>query len=149
MDKCEAKKDGRTQSNEDWIKSYIETEEVIVDMSKYKADGNSSDLKAKDFVGKNLKLVIERVDTVTYPASDNQAEQTKAVLYFEGKDKRLVLNGTNTEVLCTAYGDASEGWAMKEIGLSTRDYTDKGFGHGWIVTPLDVAPVEFDDSIPF
>jgi hypothetical protein len=117
-----------------------------MDMSKFKPEGNTDDLKAKDFIGKNLKLKIERVDTVTYPANDNQPEQTKAVLYFVGKEKRLVLNGTNTETLCNAYGDDSEGWAGKDIALTTKDYTDKGFGHGWIVQALEV---EFDDPIPF
>ena len=120
-----------------------------MDMSKYKSDGNSSDLKAKDFIGKNLKLVIEKVETVTYPASDTQPEQTKPVLYFVGKEKRLVMNGTNVEILCTAYGNDSESWVRHEIGLSTADYTAKGFGHGWVVTPLDVEPEEFNDDIPF
>lgn len=120
-----------------------------MDMSRFKAEGNSSDLKAKDFIGKNLKLTIERVETVTYPAADNQAEQTKPALYFVGKELRLILNGTNTETLCNAYGDDSEGWASREIGLTTKDYTSKGFGHGWIVTPLDVKPEDFDDDIPF
>ena len=120
-----------------------------MDMSKYKADENSSDLKAKNFIGKRLKLVIDRVETVTYEAKDNQPEQTKPVLYFEGKEKRLVLNGTNTETLCEAYGSMDSDWLGHEIALTTKDYTEKGFGHGWIITPLDVAEPDFDDDIPF
>ncbi len=120
-----------------------------MNMSQYKSQGNSDDLKAKEFVGKNLKLTIERVETVTYPANESQSEQTKPVLYFLGKDNRLVLNGTNTEILCDAYGDDSNGWVEKEIGLSTVDYTAKGFGHGWAVAPLDVAPPDYDSDIPF
>ena len=118
-------------------------------MSKYKAEGNSNDLKAKDFIGKNLKLTIERVETVTYPAEESKPEQTRPVLYFVGKQKRLVLNGTNTETLCVGYGDDSDGWIEKEIGLTTKDYTSKGFGHGWIVKALDATPPEFNDDIPF
>ena len=121
----------------------------MTDMSKYKAEGNSDDLKAKDFIGKNLKLTIERVETVTYPAEENKPEQTRPVLYFVGKEKRLVVNGTNTETLCDAYGDDSEGWTEKDISLTTKDYTAKGFGHGWIVTALDVKAPDFDDDIPF
>lgn len=120
-----------------------------MDMSRYKSDGNSSDLKAKDFIGKSFTLKIERVETVTYPASDTQPEQTKPAIYFVGKEKRLILNGTNTEILCNAYGNDSEGWIGHEIGLSTADYTAKGFGHGWVVKPLDVAPEVFDDDCPF
>ncbi len=117
-----------------------------MDMSKFKAEGNKDDLKAKDFIGKNFKLVIERVSTVTYEANDDQPENTRGVLYFVGKEKRLVLNGTNAETLCAAYGDDSDGWAGKEISLSTKDYTSKGFGHGWIVAALGQ---DFDDAIPF
>ena len=120
-----------------------------MDMSQYKAGSNSDDLKAKDFIGKNLKLTIERVDTVTYPAEENKPAQTRPAVYFVGKDKRLVCNGTNTEILCNAFGSESDSWAGKQIGLSTADYTHKGFGHGWIVTPLNVAPPDFDDEIPF
>ena len=120
-----------------------------MDMSKYKAESNSDDLKAKDFIGKNLKLTIERVETVTYPANDNKPEQTRGVLYFVGKDKRLVLNSTNNDILRAAFGDESEGWIGKEIGLTTKDYTAKGFGHGWLLTPLDTELPEYDDTIPF
>jgi len=117
-----------------------------MDMTQYKSEGNTTDLQAKDFVGKSFKLVIARVESQTYDAKEDQPAQTKAVLYFEGKEKRLVLNGTNTGKLCVAYGNDSEGWLGKEVGLSTVDYTAKGFGHGWDVQALDQ---DFDDSIPF
>lgn len=117
-----------------------------MDMSKYKAEANTDDLKAKDFIGKNLKLTIERVETVTYPANEQQPENTKPALYFVGKTKRLIMNGTNTETLCNAYGNDSEGWVGKDISLTTKDYTDKGFGHGWIVAALSQ---DFEDDIPF
>ena len=115
-------------------------------MKAYVSEQKSEDLKAKDFVGKSMKLKIDRVDTVTYPANEKQPEQTKAVLYFEGKEKRLVLNSTNTETLCNAYGDDSDGWVGKNISLTTKDYSAEGFGHGWIVAALDV---DFDDDLPF
>ncbi len=137
-----------TSNHKKWVDAY-KTEESKMDMSKYKSDGNSSDLKAKDFIGKNLKLTIAKVETVTYPASDTQPEQTKPAIYFVGKERRLILNGTNTEILCAAYGNESEAWTGHEIGLSTADYTAKGFGHGWVVTALDVEPEEFNDDIPF
>ena len=117
-----------------------------MDMSKYKGEGNTTDLKAADFIGKNLKVVISKVDSVTYPAREDQQEQTKACLYFEGKEKRLVLNGTNTGKLCVAYGNDSGDWIGKELSLTTLDFTSKGFGHGWDVQPLGQ---DFDDDIPF
>lgn len=117
-----------------------------MDMKKFVQENKSEDLKAKDFVGKNLKVKISKVDTVTYPANDSQPEQTKPVLYFEGKEKRLVLNSTNTETLCNAFTPDSDQWVGQEISLTTKDYTAEGFGIGWIVAALSG---DFDDTIPF
>ena len=135
----------REQTREQWLSDYEDKE---MDMSKY-SQSDSADLKAADFIGMNLKVVIESVEIRDYPAKDDKPANSKPVLSFVGKDKGLVLNATNTKVLCKAYSDDSEGWKQHEIGLSTADYTDKGYGHGWIVTPLDVEPEDFDDAIPF
>jgi len=116
------------------------------DMSKY-ASSDSKDLKAADFRGQNLKVVIKNVSTRTYPAREDQPEQTKPVLEFEGKEKVLVLNAGNTRILCEAYGPMDSDWLGHEVGLSTKDY--EGFGTGWVVQPLDVEGPEFSDEIPF
>jgi hypothetical protein len=42
-----------TQTNEEWLSAYYG--EDIVDMSKY-SQSDSKDLKAADFIGKNLKV---------------------------------------------------------------------------------------------
>ena len=136
------------QSNDQWLYEYDNGGSEMADMSKY-ASGDSSDLKAKDFIGKNLKVVISEVSVREYPASEEQAANSKPVLSFEGKEKVLVLNATNTKVLCAGYGSDSDDWIGKEIGLAVVDYTDKGYGHGWVVTPLDLPPPDFDDEIPF
>ena len=96
-----------------------------------------------------MKVTIEGIEIRDYPATDNKPANSKPVLSFAGKDKQLVLNATNTKILCDAYGTDSEGWRSHEIGLTVADYTDKGFGHGWIVTPLDIEPPDFTDDIPF
>lgn len=119
-----------------------------MDMTKY-SQSDSKDLKAAEFIGKNLKVVISGVEIRDYPANEKQAASSKPVLSFEGKDKQLVLNATNTKTLCSAYGKDSDDWITHEIGLTVEDYTDRGFGHGWIVRPLDVEPEDFDDDIPF
>ena len=119
-----------------------------MDMSKY-GSSDSQDLKAADFIGKNLRVVISAVEVRKYPANEDQAATEKPALTFQGKEKTLVLNATNTKTLCTAYGVMDSDWVGHEIGLTVADYTAKGFGHGWIVAPLDVEPEEFDDSIPF
>lgn len=119
-----------------------------MDMSKY-GQSDSNDLKASDFIGKNLKVVISRVEIRNFEANEKMPANSKPALHFEGKEKTLVLNATNTKTLCEAYGSDSEGWIGKQIGLTVADYTAKGFGHGWVVTPLDVEPPSFDDEIPF
>ena len=117
-----------------------------LDMSKYNQPPKvETDLKAKNFLGKNLKLTIERADTVTYNEGKDNA-QTKSVLYFVDKKLRLVLNATNNEVICSAYGNDSDGWVGKEISLTTKTYEAEGYDPGWVVSALDV---EFDDEIPF
>ena len=131
------------QTDAEWLADY---EGVEMDRSKFNPPPKvETDLKAKDFVGKNLKLVIREVDTVVYNEGEPN-EQAKTVLYFEGKEKRVVLNATNNETLCNAYGADDDGWGGKEIGLTTKDYSDKGFDPGWIVQALEV---EFESDIPF
>ena len=120
----------------------------MTDMTQY-ASGDSKDLKAKDFIGKNLKAKIESVTIRDYPATDDHPASSKPALSFVGKEKTLVLNTSNTKILCDAYGKDSEDWVNHEIGLTVKDYTDKGFGHGWVVTPLDVKAPEFEDEIEF
>jgi hypothetical protein len=119
-----------------------------MDMSKY-GQSESNDLKAKDFVGKNLKVTISKWEIRQFPATDKMPANEKPVLHFEGKEKTLVLNATNVNKLCEAYGHDGDDWIGKQVGLTVADYTSKGFGHGWVVTPLDVTPPDFDDEIPF
>ena len=140
-------------SNREWIESYEQFNQQqrgisVMDMNKYASSGGD-DLKAKDFIGKHLKVVISAVDTRDYPATDTQPADTKAVLSFEGKEKTLVLNATNTKALISGYGRESEEWIGKGVGLTVADYTDKGYGHGWVVKALDAPEPEFEDDIPF
>lgn len=119
-----------------------------MDMTKY-AESQSKDLKAAEFIGKNLKVRIASVTIQHFDATDTQAAQDKPRLSFVGKEKGLILNKPNTQALVKAYGGDSESWVNHEVGLTVKDYSDKGFGHGWIVTPLDVKGPDFEDDIPF
>jgi len=115
----------------------------MADMSKF-SSSESKHLKAKDFLGKNLKVTISDVQIVEFEASEGAEAATRAVLLFEGKEKGLVLNATNNKTLCDAYGNDSDGWIGKTVALSTKEY--ENFAPGWIVNPLDV---EYSDEIPF
>ena len=119
-----------------------------MDMTKY-SQTDSNDLKAADYIGKNIKAKISRVEIRNFEASEKMPANSKPSLHFEGREKTLVLNATNTKILCDAYGTDSDEWIGHEIGLTVADYTSKGFGHGWVVRPLDVAEPDFDDDVPF
>lgn len=115
----------------------------MADMKKF-ASGESKHLKARDFLGKNLKVSIRDVQFVEFEGRDGEPPQRKAILLFEGKEKGLVLNTTNVENLSNAYGWDSDNWIGKSVALTTKEY--EGFSPGWIVTPLEV---DYDDELPF
>jgi hypothetical protein len=117
-------------------------------MTKY-AESQSKDLKAAEFIGKNIKVRIASVTIQHFDATDQQPAQDKPRLSFVGKEKGLILNKPNTQTLVKAYGTDSETWVGHEVGLTVKDYSDKGFGHGWIVTPLDVKGPDFETDVPF
>ena len=114
-----------------------------MDMSAY-AGNESAYLKAEDIKGKNVKAVIKEVGIVHFEANGDKPAQDKGALKFEGREKGVVLNATNTKVLIAAYGKDSNKWVGREIGLTTKDY--EGFGSGIVVVILDA---EFDDDIPW
>ena len=93
----------------------------MADMSKFSAS-ESKHLKAKDFLGKNLKVKISDVQIVEFEATEQADAATRAVLLFEGKEKGLVLNATNNDTLCKSYGNDSDEWLGKTIALSTKEY---------------------------
>ena len=135
---------GKHQTVAEWLADY-DREEMIMDMNQF-ATSESNDLKAIDYKGKNFKVRISVVESRHYDAKKDQPASDKGVLSFDGREKTLVLNKTNTRILISAYGADSEGWAGKEIGLSTQETE---LGEGWVVTPLNVAPPDFDDAIDF
>lgn len=66
-------------------------------------------LKASDLKGKAVKLKMREVD-IKELGSDK-----KPVLYFDGKEKGLVLNKTNGMIIASAYGPETANWAGKEV----------------------------------
>ena len=117
----------------------------MVDATKY-AETASNDLKAIDFKGKNMKLVISDVEERHYDARQGQAASDKLALHFEGREKTLVLNKTNTRTLINGYGPDTNGWVGKPVGLTTQETE---LGEGWVVRALEAPEPEFNDDIPF
>ena len=120
-------------------------------MSKRKlsdyAKSESKFLKAEDFpVGKQTPLVIDRLEFEE--VQRDEVKEEKAVCYFSGKQKALVLNVTSTRLLVDAFGDDPDDCAGKEVWLRCEMVSYKGK----MVPGLRlVIPAESitEDEVPF
>jgi len=72
----------------------------------------STYLKAADLQGHAVNVIVSGCKME--PISKTEE---KPVLYFQGKEKRLVLNKTNASVLSHVYGAETEGWAGKPLQI--------------------------------
>lgn len=70
-------------------------------------------LKAADLDGRQVTVTISHVDMEDVATG----EEPKPVLYFDGKEKGVVLNKTNANVLSMAYGDDTDDWTGQKITL--------------------------------
>ena len=100
-------------------------------------------LKAADLNGKTIKVVIERIEM------EKMGNDTKPVLYFQGKTKGLVCNKSNAQLIAAVYSPETNGWVGKEIKV----YPGKVNFQGQMVDALkvEVMPPEDDfkqDEIP-
>jgi hypothetical protein len=68
-------------------------------------------LKAADLQGRNISVTISHVEM------RDVGDDNKPVLFFQGKDKGVVLNKTNANNIAIAYGDDTEEWVGKEVVL--------------------------------
>jgi arabinogalactan endo-1,4-beta-galactosidase len=68
-------------------------------------------LKAADLQGRQVKVVMSHVEMREFD------EGNKPVLFFQGKEKGVVLNKTNAHTISDAFGDDTEAWHGKEIVL--------------------------------
>lgn len=68
-------------------------------------------LKASDLDGRSVKVLMDRVEMKDIGGDH------KPILFFQGKDKGMVLNKTNANNIALAYGDDTDDWAGREIVL--------------------------------
>lgn len=123
---------------------WIDKEVTEVDMTKY-AGSESKYLKASDLQGARPKVVIKAIGLLEFD-DEEKGKHTKPALRFEGREKQLVVNPTNCEELIRAFGQNSDDWIGKTIGLSTKYY--KAFDReGIVVTPI--TNDDPNDDIPF
>ena len=72
-------------------------------------------LKAADLQGHTVAVVIDRLELGEVGQGDEKEQ--KWIMYFEGKEKGLVLNKTNSNMVAAAYGDNTDGWTGKPLEL--------------------------------
>jgi hypothetical protein len=77
-------------------------------------------LKAADLKGSDDKVVIGQVQMETISA------EAQPVVYFQGKEKGLVLNKTNMETIVNMFGDETDHWIGKAITLFSTKVDFKG-----------------------
>ncbi len=68
-------------------------------------------LKAADLQGRQVTVQIDRVEM------RDIGDDHKPVLFFQGKEKGVVLNKTNANNISFAYGDDTDAWAGKQVIL--------------------------------
>lgn len=78
-------------------------------------------LKAADLQGREVRVTIGNVER------EKMGDDTKPVVYFKGKEKGVVLNKTNSNVIADAYGDDTDDWFGQDVILLSvmTDYAGK------------------------
>lgn len=71
----------------------------------------SNYLKAADLGGRTIRAKINIV------RSEDIGGDQKLVIYFQGKEKGLVLNKTNSTTIAMAFGDETDNWTDAPIEL--------------------------------
>lgn len=78
-------------------------------------------LKATDLNNKTIKVTIRAV------IEENVNQKLQPVLYFQGKDKGMVLNKTNAMTIAQMFGPDTDGWQGGNIEVFSAfvDYQGK------------------------
>lgn len=80
----------------------------------------SSYLRAGDLQGKTFKMIMKEV------IMEDIGGDHKAVLYFQGADKGVVMNKTNASAIADVYGGDTDNWAGKEVEIFSAKVQFKG-----------------------
>ena len=72
-------------------------------------------LKSSDLQGRNIPVVIDRVEIEEL--GFGRDKDHKPVVYFQKSKKGLVLNKTNSNTIKAAYGRDTDGWIGKPLVL--------------------------------
>jgi hypothetical protein len=128
-------------------------------------------IKASDLNGREVRVIMQHCEREEVGTKDGRPDY-KPVLYIKGKDKPIVLNKTNAQVISDFYGDDTADWfdqpvylyavdteyqGKKTQGLRIRIPTAKDNKPSARPDPISsgpaptrqAAPADMDDDIPF
>jgi len=71
----------------------------------------STYIKASDLLGRSARVTIRNV------LMETVGQEQKPILYFNGKEKGLVLNRTNANTISTLFGPNTDDWEGAEVEL--------------------------------
>lgn len=113
-------------------------------------------LKASDLQGRTIAVVIERVEFEPV----GQSREMKPVVYFEGKEKGLVLNKTNsTKIVQIAGSTETDDWHGVRVAIYPTETSFQGdqvecvrikaapAGKGSVVRPTPPPEPSLDDDV--
>lgn len=116
---------------------------------------SSEYLKADDLKGRSLRATIAAVTIEQL----GQARESKPVVSFVGRNKRLVLNKTNTRTLIAGFGAESSGWVGQTVELYAAEVELQGrptlgvrlrvSAQKASATPAPTVDSELNDDIDF
>ena len=75
--------------------------------------GTSKWLKAVDLRGMEVTVKIQKITSETIGQGDDA--KPKLIAHFDGKDKALVLNKTNSATIASVHGDETDDWTGAEV----------------------------------
>jgi hypothetical protein len=109
--------------------------------------GSSNFLKAVDLAGQ--PITVQMLKCAEEVVGQGRQAEEKAVLYFMGRDKGLILNSTNANTIGEALGWETSNWTGHQIELfpTTTDYQGKIVDCIRIRMPA-VAPVAAPSAVP-
>lgn len=100
-------------------------------------------LKAADLNKKKVAVTINGAEVVEFKDGSK-----KLAITFAGKDKGLVLNKTNAQIIAEQYGNDSNGWRGKEIKIYPTT-TDFGGERVDCIRVEQHVPEASDDDLDF
>ena len=100
----------------------------------------SKTLKANDLQGRTVKVTIENFEVKKFENGN------KIILSFTGKEKGMVINKTNADIIASTYGKDPNSWLGKQIEIYAHQTK---MGPGLAVRVPAPPATDVDGDIPW